>query len=294
MTLALLFIASTTPFVIGTSKYARIPSSCFLTIRAKSFIGLNLEWVANQHQCLKKLFASDRIGEFHKSRNCSFRTYARKVFNRRFVKSYGKIDENDKTFLGSPLPDFTYGFNLFLKYKIVDFTMFFQGVQGNKIFNVQRYWMDAFHYGGARPSATVFSNDNNLSPDVSANSWTPTNQDAKYPVIKTQVDNNNNYRASDFYIEDGSYLRLKNVQVGVNLPQELCTFMKMSRFRLYASVYNLLTFTKYSGMDPEIGNQVNTGTVGNASTTTNNTSMGIDLGTFPQARTYTFGLLVDF
>lgn len=205
----------------------------------------------------------------------------------------GRIDENDKTFLGSPLPDFTYGFNLNLKYKAFDLSMFFQGVHGNKIFNVQRYWLDAFHYGGAKP-ANTFSNDNNLAPDVPANSWTSTNQDAKYPVIKTQVDNNNNYRASDFYIEDGSYLRLKNMQLGVNIPEKACEYMKISRCRLYVSIYNLLTFTKYSGMDPEIGNQVNTGTVGNAGATTSNTSMGIDLGTYPQARTYTFGLLVDF
>ena len=205
----------------------------------------------------------------------------------------GRIDENDKTFLGSPLPDFTYGFSVSLKYKIVDLLMFLQGVHGNKIFNVQRYWLDAFHYGGARP-ANTFSNDNNLASDVPANSWTSTNQDAKYPIIKTQVDNNNNYRASDFYIEDGSYLRLKNVQLGINLPQKVCESLKISRFRIYISAYNLLTITKYSGMDPEIGNQVNTGTVGNAGTTTSNTSIGIDLGTYPQARTYSFGLLVDF
>jgi TonB-dependent starch-binding outer membrane protein SusC len=210
------------------------------------------------------------------------------------INGDNKIDENDKTFLGSPLPDFTYGFNINLQYKIVDLTMFFQGVQGNKIFNVERYYLNAFHYGGPRPSSSVFSNDNNMASDVPANSWTTTNQDAIYPIIKNQVDNNNNYRVSDFYIEDGSYLRLKTVQLGVNIPDKICKPLKISRFRLYASVYNLLTFTKYSGMDPEIGDMVNTGSVGNANTTTNNTSMGIDLGTFPQARTFTFGLLVDF
>jgi TonB-linked SusC/RagA family outer membrane protein len=203
-----------------------------------------------------------------------------------------KIDENDKTFLGSPLPDFTYGFNLYFKYKIVDLSFFFQGVYGNKIFNVTRYWLNAYHYGG--PTTTTVTNGNNLAVDVPANSWTETNQDAKYPKIKNQIDYNNNYRPSDFYIEDGSYLRLKNLQLGVNIPPNVCELLKISQCRLYISGYNLLTFTKYGGMDPEIGNQVNSGYVGNAETTTSNTSMGIDLGTFPQARTYTFGLLVDF
>jgi TonB-dependent starch-binding outer membrane protein SusC len=183
----------------------------------------------------------------------------------------GKIDESDKTYLGSPLPNFTYGLNLYFKYKAVDLTMFFQGVYGNKIFNMEKYWLEAFHY----------SNKNNTSNDLLANSWTPSNQDAKYPMMRASVDNNNNYRVSDFYIEDGSYLRLKNLQLGFTFPQKWVKLIKLSSFRVYVGAYNLLTFTKYSGFDPEIGNQ-------------SNTAMGIDLGSFPQARTYTCGILVDF
>jgi TonB-linked SusC/RagA family outer membrane protein len=210
----------------------------------------------------------------------------------------GRIDESDKTFLGSPLPNFTYGLNFYFKYKIVDLTMFFQGVYGNKIFNVEKYWVDAFHSGpgfDVNSTETQLSNDNNVSSSLAANSYTAANENAKYPVIKNAtVDNNVNYRASDFYIEDGSYLRLKNLQLGLNLPHDWIVRLKMTNLRVYASAYNLLTFTKYSGLDPEIGNQTNTATVGAANTTTSNTGMGIDIGTYPQARTYTFGILVDF
>jgi TonB-linked SusC/RagA family outer membrane protein len=210
----------------------------------------------------------------------------------------GRIDENDKTFLGSPLPDFSYGLNIVLKYKAVDLSMFFQGVYGNEIFNVEKYWLYAFHFGSAYQDVNSvrynLSDDNNVANDLYANSWSPANENAKYPVLKNQIDNNNNYRVSDFYIEDGSYLRLKNLQLGFTLPQKWGSHLKLKNLRVYLVAYNLLTITKYSGFDPEIGNQVNTSSVGTVNTAKSNTSMGIDIGSYPQARTYICGLNVDF
>lgn len=191
----------------------------------------------------------------------------------------GKIDNNDMTILGSPQPKFLYGFSFDASYSGFDVSISFQGSYGNKIFNATRFYTDHFYaetYGG-KPINPV-SNLQDLS-------WTPDHQDRPYPAIKPN-DFNNNYRASDFYIEDGSYLRLKNLQVGYTFPQELISKAKIRSLRIYAGGYNLLTFTKYTGLDPEIGKDV--------SNTSNNLFFGVDRGNYPMARSFTLGLIVGF
>ena len=179
-----------------------------------------------------------------------------------------KIDENDKTFIGNPHPDFMYGLNMAFRYSGIELTMFFQGVQGNEIFNVQRY--DFYGYHGS----------NNAVQGLIENSYTINNQDALYPRLTNTIDYNRNYRVSDFYVEDGSYLRLKNLQIAYSFPKKLVEKIKIGNLKVYVGGYNLITITKYSGFDPEIGNE-------------SNTFMGIDRGAYPQARTFMAGIIMD-
>jgi len=191
----------------------------------------------------------------------------------------GKIDNNDMTILGSAQPDFLYSFAFEAEYSGFDMSISFQGSQGNKIFNATRFYTAHFY------SETDGGKPINPLSNLTELSWTPEHQDRPYPAIKPN-DFNNNYRASDFYIEDGSYLRLKAMQIGYTFPEDLISRVLMRSLRVYIGAYNLLTFTKYTGLDPEIGKDV--------SNTSNNLFFGVDRGNYPMARSYTFGLVIGF
>lgn len=207
------------------------------------------------------------------------------------INKDGVIDDADKTFLGSPHPTMYYGFNVNLEYAGFDLAMFFQGVYGNKIYNATRYYLySTYDIGGI----------SNMSGDYMDKVWRGTPTDAALDIrsnwkanpdgtIPTPTTNKTirdfNFRNSDFYIEDGSYLRLKNVQLGYNLSPKMCKKIGVPSLRLYAATTNLLTITKYSGLDPEIGKS--------SGQESNNLYLGIDEGRYPQARSYTFGLILD-
>lgn len=177
-------------------------------------------------------------------------------------KPDGKITPADETFIGNPNPKFTYGYNLNLYYKKFDFGIFVQGVYGNKIFN---YWRAYTTWPGAFGAG-------------SADTWSPTNTSAKLPIY-TQDGINNNYDnvPSSFFVEDGSYLRLKTLQLGYTFSQNKA----FRSLRIYIQAYNLVTLTHYSGIDPEVNN-------GNPGT------MGIDFGTeYPISRKILIGLNLD-
>jgi TonB-dependent starch-binding outer membrane protein SusC len=179
-----------------------------------------------------------------------------------------KIDEQDKTYLGSPHPKGIYGLNLNVRYKNVELTAFFQGVYGNKILNTMRYYSYSFH-------------ENSTAPDLLERSWSKGDrEDAEFPIITYISHDNNNYRLSDFYIEDGSYLRLKNTQLSYNIPVKWVQKIRINSLRIAIGATNLLTFTKYTGFDPEIGGD--------------NITLGIDKGTYPQGRTYTANISIGF
>lgn len=188
------------------------------------------------------------------------------------VNGDGVIDANDRVNLGSFLPNFSYGFNLTANYRNFDVTAFFQGVQGNKIYN------------GVKVLTQGMLRLFNSGTDV-LNAWTPTNTNTNVPRA-VSGDPNGNTRTSDRFIEDGSYLRLKNFSIGYSVPADAlnsATRGTLSRARLYVAATNLLTFTKYTGYDPEIGSRYG-GTLTN----------GIDYGQFPQARTLMVGLQLGF
>jgi len=177
-------------------------------------------------------------------------------------------DDQDRTFIGDPNPDLIYGFNLGFQYKNFDLTMFFQGTIGNDIYNEAK---------GNLASAGF----QNALAEAYTKAWTKEGDNAKYPRM-TNSDTNNNYRASSFYVENGSYLRLQNIQLGYNLPHWLCEKSKLfSSCRLYVAGQNVFTLTGYTGLDPEIG-------VDNALNT------GYDETHYPTCRTFTFGINLQF
>ena len=185
----------------------------------------------------------------------------------------GVVDAKDRTFLGSPIPTVTYGINLKAGYAAFDLSIFLQGVSGNKIYNFMKYYNNfMFDYF-------------NKSVDI-LNAWSPTNMDSKIPALSTK-DANNELRPSTYFIENGAYLRVKNVQLGYTLPAAMAQKIKASKFRVYLQAQNLLTFTKYTGRDPEVGMQ-------NYGTDNRNLDMGVDRGLYPNSRTYSFGLNVTF
>ena len=184
----------------------------------------------------------------------------------------GKVDANDRTYLGSYIPKFNYGANFNGSYKNFDFTLYLQGVQGNKIYN------------GTKVVTQGMLRLFNAGPAV-LNAWTPTNTNTDVPRA-VSGDPNNNSRTSDRFIEDGSYMRIKNLTIGYSIPAKTLgglTNSVVSKVRVYVSSQNLLTLTKYTGYDPEIGSR-------NGTLLRN----GIDYANFPQARTILAGLQITF
>lgn len=181
----------------------------------------------------------------------------------------GLINDDDRTFLGSPIPDFTYGLNGGLNYKGIEFSLFFQGSQGNEIFNAMKTHLYKF-------------DETNKHKDM-LNSWTPQNTNTNMPRLDGSDINNTN-RTSDRFVEDGSYIRLKNLTIGYNIPGQFLEPVGVEALKVYFSGQNLWTKTDYSGADPEIGQR----------SSTNYLSRGVDIGTYPQAQIYTFGVKVQF
>ncbi|UBM59023.1 TonB-dependent receptor [Marinilongibacter aquaticus] len=188
----------------------------------------------------------------------------------------GKVDDQDTDYIGSFIPKFTYGLNWGGNYKNLDFSIFFQGVQGNKIYN------------GTKVIGQGMLRLFNSTTDV-LNAWTPTNTDTDVPRA-VNSDPNQNTRTSDRFVEDGSYLRLKTVTVGYTLPEtwtQHITGNYLNKVRFYISSNNLLTFTKYTGYDPEVASKDPTSSTG---LLTN----GVDYVQYPQTRTVLVGVNLNF
>lgn len=182
----------------------------------------------------------------------------------RFVDVYedGVIDDKDRTDIGKGMPDWTYGINLNVAWKGIDLSMMWQGMIGNDVFDATR-----------RVDITA----SNL-PSWMLGRWTGEGTSNRYP--RFVLGDNVNWQASDLYVYDGSYLRLKNIQIGYTLPSNLVKKVFLSSLRVYVAAENLLTFTKYHGFDPEISS--------------GGTSLGIDRGVYPQAKTWTVGVNLAF
>ena len=171
----------------------------------------------------------------------------------------GKIDEDDRTDLGNPFPWFTYGINMGAEWKGFDLQLFFQGVYGSKIYNALRLRTE-----GTGNEATLST----TMRDV----WSESNPSGSIPNPKGS---SRNFETNSRFVESGSYLRLKNLQLGYTLPSSFTDKLHISRARVYVSANNLLTLTPYTGYDPEVGG-------------------GVDYGNYPQSRTFMLGLNLNF
>lgn len=182
------------------------------------------------------------------------------------------INSADRTIIGNPHPDFTYGINGNIGYKAFRLDIFGQGVQGNDLFNYVRYWTDFPTFGG------------NRSQRMYDLSWRPGKTDAVLPIPRSNDVISSN--PSTYYIEDGSYFRLKNLQLNYSLPNNIVSKAGISAVTVYLQGTNLITLTKYSGLDPEI-NLRNYGSG-------NDRQLGVDEGAYPAFRSFNVGLNLTF
>jgi TonB-dependent starch-binding outer membrane protein SusC len=187
------------------------------------------------------------------------------------VNGDGIISDADRVNLGNAYPTLQYGFNIDLSYKGFDLRAFVQGVEGNKVVNaMHNTTRNGSNSGGG------WANFERIRLD----SWTAASPEKNEPRMTT-TDPNNNIRFSDRYIQDGSYLRLKNIQIGYVLPTSVNGKLGITRARIYVAADNLFTITKYEGFDPEIGGL-------------GGYSNGVDVGTYPQPRTFRAGFTLNF
>ncbi|KKM92968.1 hypothetical protein LCGC14_1213120, partial [marine sediment metagenome] len=175
----------------------------------------------------------------------------------------GTISGEDKTFIGDPNPDFIYGINSDMSYKNFGLSLFIQGSQGNDIFNAS-----------AIPVTIDYGQGVNTLREVFLDNWSPSNLDAKYPLISRAT----SAYASDRWVEDGSYVRLKNIELAYSIPLDISIITKA---QVYISGQNLITLTDYSWWDPEVNSQ-------------GGNSPGIDFLSYPIAKSFTMGLRMAF
>lgn len=181
----------------------------------------------------------------------------------------GQITDDDRTFIGNPHPNMIFGANIILEYKNFDLNLFFQGQTGNDVFMYEKYfsWVGDGSYNTIRGLEDM--------------AWRGEGTSNTQPIISSSTANNN-FRVSDWYLSDGSYLRLKNLQLGYRLPRNLLERYGVAGIKIWIGGENLLTFTNFEGLDPEVG--VNHGTL----------SSGMNMYVYPVARTYMAGLMVNF
>jgi TonB-linked SusC/RagA family outer membrane protein len=189
------------------------------------------------------------------------------------VNGDGKIDANDRTFIGNPNPDFTYGLNLNVNYRSFDLSANFYGSQGNKDLNYIKYWTEFYS-----------SLTGNKSNDLLNNAWSPTNLNPKAPKPEATSTFSTDQNNSSYFIEDGSFLKLKVLQLGYSFAPKMLKNLGITKLRIYAQGTNLFTATKYTGLDPEL-QSINGGQNGG----------GIDFGNYPNnEKKYIFGVNLSF
>jgi TonB-linked SusC/RagA family outer membrane protein len=221
-------------------------------------------------------------------------------------KPDGKIDDYDRTSIGSPLPKFTFGFTNTFSYKDFDLSIFIQGSYGNKIFNGlardltgMGYWSNqlqkAMDYANLIPidqnKQYPIDNPYIADPQYTINNWFEDIDNVQLSNPNTKMSRAgqglpyNNQRTSTQYIEDGSYLRLKNIMLGYTIPKKITGKWNIENIRIYTNIQNLLTLTKYTGYDPEVGANPQDA---------NGYTFGFDMGRYPAPRVISFGLNLSF
>jgi len=182
------------------------------------------------------------------------------------------ITDGDRTIIGSPIPKYIYGFNVDLNYKNFDFTIFLQGMAGFQLYNQQR--------GGIELGTDQNGKDENKTLALYENYWKPDRPSSEYTRLYP-TDPNLNARTSSWWCENGSFLRIKAIQLGYSLPEKVTKILSVNRARFYGSASNVFTFTKYKGYDPEVSSS-------------DVLASGIDGGSYPSPRVIMFGVQIDF
>lgn len=213
------------------------------------------------------------------------------------VDENGIIDERDRTDLGSPLPKFTFGWTNTFRYKNLDLSIFLNGSYGNKVMNYNSLTLTHMNSTWTNQLQSVVSKRARLEPIdptivyADGSKWFDhiDNVRVKNPGTKiphTSInDPNDNDRISDRYVEDGSFLRIKNITLGYTFPKALLNKVKIENLRVYVNIQNLYTFTKYTGYDPEVGASTQDST---------GLTYGLDNGRYPSPAMYSFGLNITF
>lgn len=213
------------------------------------------------------------------------------------VDENGIIDERDRTDLGSPLPKFTFGWTNTFRYKNLDLSIFLNGSYGNKVMNYNSLTLTHMNSTWTNQLQSVVSKRARLEPIdptivyADGSKWFDhiDNVRVKNPGTKiphTSInDPNDNDRISDRYVEDGSFLRIKNITLGYTFPKTLLNKAKIENLRVYVNIQNLYTFTKYTGYDPEVGASTQDST---------GLTYGLDNGRYPSPAMYSFGLNITF
>jgi TonB-linked SusC/RagA family outer membrane protein len=182
----------------------------------------------------------------------------------------GKIDAADRTYIGSPVPKFTGGANLKVTFGQFDVETYLYTSIGNKIFHLAKWFQDFYpSFKGAAISSRV------------KDSWSPDNTGSENPIFEDVSNFSTNTQPNSWYVEDGSYLRIQNLTFGYTLSDSMMKRWKVSRARVFASTNNLLTVTKYKGLDPSVGGAADT-------------NFGIDVGNYPITRSVVVGLGITF
>ncbi|MDO4826277.1 MAG: TonB-dependent receptor [Bacteroidia bacterium] len=216
------------------------------------------------------------------------------------INNDGVINEKDKTNIGSPLPKFTFGWTNSFRYKNIDLSVFINGSYGNKVLNYNMMgqgFNGLVHMNSAWINQHVSVKDRaqlvaiDATKTYASGSWYDDITNVKVANSGTKVprptvsDPNDNDRLSDRYIEDGSYIRLKNITLGYTFPKSLLTKLKIDNLRIYANLQNVYTLTKYTGYDPEVGASTQDST---------GLTFGVDNGRYPSPMTCSFGLNISF
>jgi len=203
------------------------------------------------------------------------------------INKDGVIDENDRTYIGNPEPKFTYGIGNNFSYKNWDLSIFLAGSYGNKIVNYQRRWLEnPASSNNVLYQATqyaVLSKINESGPVDYRNLYISGGDPYMPRMAASSASSTSNFRYSDMFVEDGSYLRIQNISLGYNLPRTWMKKLKIENAKLYANLQNVYTFTVYKGYDPEVG-----------SMNQNPLLTGIDNARYPSPRIYTFGINLTF
>lgn len=198
----------------------------------------------------------------------------------------GVIDEKDRTVIGNPQPKFQYGLTNDFSYKGFDLSIFLQGVYGNDVYNTLRgRFEDPSYQQGLLNTVTNYARIETIDPsldnaDQIIGNVRISNPGTTIARMTTSWGRNSNFRPSNLYVEDGSYLRIKNVTLGYTIPEKFAKKIHLRGVRAYINIQNLHTFTKYSGYDPEVGGA-------------SALEFGIEYGRYPTPRIYTFGLNLD-